>query len=397
MTPRHTGTIIKIPDSTPGLLIVEGQQKPFTLEGVWKSPVAPAINMAVDVELDGAGLITGLTAVNLQQTAATWLEKTQQGIGAFAARMGKAALVATVILWIAWFFLPTLTIQQFAASQTFTFWDFLALGLSNEAVPLQFVLASHGLLSIIGLAAIAAPFAAPFLRRPRAKFLYAMPLLYLILTGVSVAYDVNHAIGEAVDTAERSVTYDPGNPAYNRQQQLALQGVQDRLEQSLMNSISIGYGAFVIGIASLSLAVQVLGRPGYENAGSVLAGDVASTEAGIFSANIVAALTYLLGFITGLIFLFLKPYNQDEFVRFHARQSIGFSVARWAIWIVFRLFTAVLPYGLGSLLSKFIWTPIDIALWFFWAFLMYKAYKGERYRIPWLADTVDSFAGTPAA
>jgi uncharacterized membrane protein len=113
-------------------------------------------------------------------------------------------------------------------------------------------------------------------------------------------------------------------------------------------------------------------------------------------ANIIAALTYLLGFVTGLIFLYLEPYNQDEFIRFHARQSIGFSVAWFAIGIVFGVFIAVLPHGLGSLLN-FLLTLIDIALAVFWVFLMYKAYNGERYRIPELADIVDSIAGTPTA
>ena len=113
-------------------------------------------------------------------------------------------------------------------------------------------------------------------------------------------------------------------------------------------------------------------------------------------ANIIAALTYLLGFVTGLIFLYLEPYNQDEFVRFHARQSIGFSVAWFAIGVVFGVFIAVLPHGLGVLLN-FLLTLIDIALAVFWVFLMYKAYNGERYRIPELADIVDSIAGTPAA
>ncbi|HEY6300381.1 MAG TPA: DUF4870 domain-containing protein [Candidatus Binatus sp.] len=113
-------------------------------------------------------------------------------------------------------------------------------------------------------------------------------------------------------------------------------------------------------------------------------------------ANIIAALTYLLGFVTGLIFLYLEPYNQDEFIRFHARQSIGFSVAWFAIAVVFDVFIAVLPHGLGALLN-FILTLIDIALAVFWVILMYKAYNGERYRIPELADIVDSIAGTPAA
>ena len=110
--------------------------------------------------------------------------------------------------------------------------------------------------------------------------------------------------------------------------------------------------------------------------------------------NVIAALAYLLGFVTGIIFLYLEPYNQDDFIRFHARQSIGFSVAWLAIGIVFGVFIAVLPHGLGALLN-FILTLIDIALAVFWVFLTYKAYNGERYRIPELADVVDSSAGTP--
>jgi uncharacterized membrane protein len=113
-------------------------------------------------------------------------------------------------------------------------------------------------------------------------------------------------------------------------------------------------------------------------------------------ANIIAALAYLLGFVSGLIFLYLEPYNQDEYIRFHARQSIGFSVAWFAIAVVFGVFIAVLPHGLGALLN-FILTLVDIALAVFWVVLMYKAYNGERYRIPELADIVDSIAGNPAA
>jgi uncharacterized membrane protein len=113
-------------------------------------------------------------------------------------------------------------------------------------------------------------------------------------------------------------------------------------------------------------------------------------------ANVIAALTYLLGFVTGLIFLYLEPYNQDDFIRFHARQSIGFSIAWFAIAVIFGVFIAVLPRGLGALLN-FLLTLIDIALAVFWVFLMYKAFNGERYRIPELADVVDSISGTPAA
>ena len=103
----------------------------------------------------------------------------------------------------------------------------------------------------------------------------------------------------------------------------------------------------------------------------------------------IAALSYLLGFVTGIIFLNLDPYDKDDFVRFHAKQSIVFSVAVFVLWVVFSVFIAVLPGGLGQLLWG-IWRLISSALAIFWVFLMYKAYQGERYRIPELANWADS-------
>ena len=111
-------------------------------------------------------------------------------------------------------------------------------------------------------------------------------------------------------------------------------------------------------------------------------------------SNIIAALSYLLGFVTGLIFLYVEPYNQDEYVRFHARQSIGFSVAWFAINVIVGVFIAVLPQFLSVILN-FLLTIVNVALAIYWIVLMYKAYSGERYRIPELADIVDSIAGTP--
>ncbi len=110
----------------------------------------------------------------------------------------------------------------------------------------------------------------------------------------------------------------------------------------------------------------------------------------------IAALAYIGFFVTGIIFLYLEPYNQDEFVRFHARQSIGFSVAWFAIEIVFGVFIAILPGPLKGLLSG-IQVLVNLALAIFWLLLIYKAYTGERYRIPELADIVDNIAGQSAA
>lgn len=103
----------------------------------------------------------------------------------------------------------------------------------------------------------------------------------------------------------------------------------------------------------------------------------------------IAALTYLLGFVTGIIFLYVEPYDKDEFVRFHARQSIVFSVAWFAVNIIFGVFIAVMPRALGAILM-FILYLINLGGAIFWVFLMYKAYIGERYRIPELADWAEN-------
>jgi hypothetical protein len=195
MTSRLRGTIIKTPDSSPGLLIVGGHQKTFTLEGLWKSPVAPAVNMAVDVDTDEAGVITGISAVDQQQVAKEKLnqiggvaqehgkqaaELARQGVGALAARMGNATLGAAVLLWIAWFFLASLKMggEMAGASRSFTFWDLLGLDPNSNIVTDP---ASHGLFGLLGLIAIAAPFCSPFLQHPKAKYLYAAPLGYMLI------------------------------------------------------------------------------------------------------------------------------------------------------------------------------------------------------------------------
>ncbi|HJU11792.1 MAG TPA: DUF4870 domain-containing protein [Candidatus Binataceae bacterium] len=103
----------------------------------------------------------------------------------------------------------------------------------------------------------------------------------------------------------------------------------------------------------------------------------------------VAALSYLLGVVTGIIFLYVEPYNRDEFVRFHARQSIIFSIAWFAVQIIVGVFIAVMPHPIARLLA-FLLSIFNIGTAIFWVILMYKAYTGERYRIPELADWADS-------
>ena len=91
-----------------------------------------------------------------------------------------------------------------------------------------------------------------------------------------------------------------------------------------------------------------------------------------FDANVAAALTYLVGFVTGIIFLVIEKEN--KFVRFHAMQSTLVFLGIVAVDILLKL----VPI-LGALVVVFIVIPLSAILWLL---LMFKAYQGEEFKLP---------------
>ena len=89
--------------------------------------------------------------------------------------------------------------------------------------------------------------------------------------------------------------------------------------------------------------------------------------------NTAGALCYLLGWVTGIVFLLIE--KEDKYVRFHAMQSI----------VTFGILTlaSFMPVA-GWILSPF----LMIAGFVLWLVLMVKAYQGEEYKIPWLTDFI---------
>src|SRR5579863_5438287 len=53
----------------------------------------------------------------------------------------------------------------------------------------------------------------------------------------------------------------------------------------------------------------------------------APPQAAGLDENMACALCYLLGLLTGILFLVLEPYNKNRLIRFHAFQAIFFNVA----------------------------------------------------------------------
>jgi uncharacterized membrane protein len=89
-------------------------------------------------------------------------------------------------------------------------------------------------------------------------------------------------------------------------------------------------------------------------------------------ANLAAALSYLVGFVSGIIFLLVEKDN--KFVRFHAMQSTFAFVGIVLIDILLQL----VPI-LGALLVVGLVIPASAILWLL---LIYKAYQGEEFKLP---------------
>jgi uncharacterized membrane protein len=115
----------------------------------------------------------------------------------------------------------------------------------------------------------------------------------------------------------------------------------------------------------------------------VVAMSSSTTNSGL-APNLAGALAYVLGLITGIVFLVLEPYKRDRFVRFHAMQSILFCVAAIAFSITWSILVNVMIRISGW--TAVALTPIGlvISLGFFlsWLFLMYQAYSHREFRIP---------------
>ena len=110
----------------------------------------------------------------------------------------------------------------------------------------------------------------------------------------------------------------------------------------------------------------------------------AGPQAGGLTDNMAAALCYVLGLITGILFLVLAPYNQNRLIRFHAFQSIFVNLAYVAAMIVLAVLTGVLrliPF-LGVMLTVALYPIIALCFFVLWLLLMYKAYNGERWVLP---------------
>lgn len=102
--------------------------------------------------------------------------------------------------------------------------------------------------------------------------------------------------------------------------------------------------------------------------------------------NIVAALSYLLFFVTGIVILLVE--KDDRYIRFHAMQSAmmfgGLFIANFVISLLLS------PI---ELLSNLINTLVWIVMIILWLTSMIKAYQGRVFKWPIVGDLAEKQVG----
>ncbi|MBO8179916.1 MAG: DUF4870 domain-containing protein [Archaeoglobus sp.] len=98
--------------------------------------------------------------------------------------------------------------------------------------------------------------------------------------------------------------------------------------------------------------------------------------------NVAGALSYLLGPITGILFLIME--KESQFVKFHAMQS---TIVFGGLWVL-SIILSFIPY-IGWMLLPLI-NLIGLILWIL---LIYKAYSNEWFKLPVVGDIAEQQLG----
>jgi uncharacterized membrane protein len=108
--------------------------------------------------------------------------------------------------------------------------------------------------------------------------------------------------------------------------------------------------------------------------------------------NVASALCYVLGLITGIIFLVLAPYNQNRVIRFHAFQSIFLHVALIVFYIGCAIVAVILTamhLGLVTLLFPL----LGLGVLVLWICMIVFAYQGKLTVLPIIGPIAKKQAG----
>ena len=118
---------------------------------------------------------------------------------------------------------------------------------------------------------------------------------------------------------------------------------------------------------------------------------MAKTATGL-EENVAGLLCYVLGWVSGIVFLILEPKN--KFVRYHAMQSIATFGIITAVLIVLSIF-GLIPF-LGVVFD-IISGLVGLLAFILWIVLMVTAVHGKKYKLPVSGDMAEKWAAESKA
>jgi hypothetical protein len=189
---KKRGKILRDTLSGPGLLMMDGRQYRYVLEGVWKSEIQPKPGLAVDVELGADGIVKSVTAVDeaqlaREEAASTMIQVRHNPAGPLPSRIDLPHLAAAGLLAASWFLLPAASIQfPFPGRLDLTFWqilEFLNAGGVSEFLDARGN-SGVGFYGAVTLLAWSGPLFHRGWKNPRALFGGLLPLVFTIVVGL---------------------------------------------------------------------------------------------------------------------------------------------------------------------------------------------------------------------
>jgi uncharacterized membrane protein len=110
--------------------------------------------------------------------------------------------------------------------------------------------------------------------------------------------------------------------------------------------------------------------------------------------GLMAALAYFLAPLTSIVIYLVYKEKGNKFVLFHAVQSAIFGVALCIIgfgWGFLNMVLSIFTSGIAGLCMLPISLLLMVASVGSWLFLMFKAFKGEKFMLPVIGSMADKY------
>lgn len=217
-----------------GLLIVDGQQYPFSVAELWKSDKPPAAGMVVEVEFEQYGKIRAVYVVTESQPSK---DRTRSWSKAVAG-VGIMNPIAAALLLLSWTLLTAVSVQTALATQDFTFWQVLVVldsGKTSEAMRQTQDASGAGLYGFLGLLAVAGPILQATWKEKGAALGGLLPLVFMAAVGLRIRSDFEAGFSGNEPAIFNSAT-------------------------KQMVSVSLGAGAYISALICLYFAVRGIMR-----------------------------------------------------------------------------------------------------------------------------------------